>query len=926
MADFESDPVTYAADDQYVAKTWRNYPDLSTPLTAEELTRIDEGVEKALRPSNQPSTEQPSYGVRLALKDDWEVPPNAATPIPWNLEYYDNTLKGGTMHEDGSVAKVPLDMDGRPFKGFLTVRLSGDPGAGARVYLTVDGALWGDMDGYYPGGAPGEVTFSARQEGALLDVNKVQAWIKRTSTGPLFIKKYQTRFNLMMDGYLEGGGGDNGGGGEEEAIWIEGPDVQANYCLNPEGFQVGNSSVQSGWWNSGGNLSSGAISTLDGWAYALSFVPTAALDQVIYTPPTYPKPGERVNVLAFVKIPAGAVYSFSVIGEEDEGTPDTETITGTGVWVLAGQTISAVDVAEDGVTAPLVHLVYLSGSKAEVRYTGLTITGGLQPDQPFSGNSPDDPLTAYGHSYAWEGTPRASRSLATEYILDDGNGNGGGGGGGGGGTQKPITHQLGDVVIRNIIANPNGVVGKSLRASGSSSVTVSGVTVTDHPLAIGSAFRYVKTGTGKGSTITWTPGSGMGSYADFDGVTLYGSAWALIPVGIEFEILGAWTNAKVTKVKGTGGWQVIKAELGVHKSTDSAPIKLQFRQVAGVPVTAYFNLVTISRSSKEPFAGTIEDDPLTGSGYAYDFQGEENNSFSLRTTYETIKVDNGGGGGGGGSEDYPETLPGTFLSARFHELGQKAYWTDGEENNDCMGTDRIDVSGDDPIGVRPGKVAKYHVRAEDKHPTTGSSSYPRGQLVSEPFAKEGKEFWVGLAHLYPEEMLAIRDKVVKNETVDMLVMMHEMFGPPHSKGPNRLVFRNGQVMLSAGNVTGGQPDRGTAAGASWAFTPVPMKWYDYALHYYMSEDPAKGFVALWINDGTGWKNVPLYQGKTVQTENGPESRRYYKTLGPKNNGTNKSYIKVSFEGTKGLLDEVIMYVGDHRIGPSRAHVDPHTYG
>lgn len=294
----------------------------------------------------------------------------------------------------------------------------------------------------------------------------------------------------------------------------------------------------------------------------------------------------------------------------------------------------------------------------------------------------------------------------------------------------------------------------------------------------------------------------------------------------------------------------------------------------------------------ERFNGATSSDPLTGPGFGYDWLAAAHASPSTRTAYV------------GKGEPPPPPPPPTGQDLIF----DSAFASRGIQNfvrTSDMGENLIKIEGD-PTGTNTfAKVARFPVKDSDKHPPTGSSSYPRSQIKTTTFLKAGGLFWIGLSICVPASTLAIdpdpyNDEDNQIDYGDNRLMIFEVFGSPHSKGPNRLNLRGNRYTLGAGNETGGKPDLGTTHKdppyGSWnsGVTP-PLRWDHFILGYKMSTDPLVGYVTLYTKQGGsprggGYTNQRLYQDELIAGE----YRRRYRTLGPGNDDDNYATVKLSF--------------------------------
>lgn len=312
--------------------------------------------------------------------------------------------------------------------------------------------------------------------------------------------------------------------------------------------------------------------------------------------------------------------------------------------------------------------------------------------------------------------------------------------------------------------------------------------------------------------------------------------------------------------------------------------------------------------------------------FKYEFTGVANASPSLRTAY--VKS---------GEPTTPTPTP----PPTGPDLLFDAQWADKGIANFVKTTDMGESLYEmvvDPSGQIPGRVARIVLTDKDIHPKTGSSAYPRAQVKTTTFFKEGSTYYVGLSIMAPAATLNIDPDPYDDEN-DQLdyganrLMLHEIFGEPHTKGPNRLYLRGNRIVLIAGNATGGNPDLGSthanAPFGSWnSGALAPLTWWHGILRYVMGKTAAAGSVTLWDKTGGspfggGYTNRPLYEG----VMEGGLSVRHYKTMGPGNDddnnyGTPKLSAADSTKDPNGgrMFKTATVYHGRYVIGKTFASV------
>lgn len=218
---------------------------------------------------------------------------------------------------------------------------------------------------------------------------------------------------------------------------------------------------------------------------------------------------------------------------------------------------------------------------------------------------------------------------------------------------------------------------------------------------------------------------------------------------------------------------------------------------------------------------------------------------------------------------------------------------------------------DDPLLGAARKVVTFDVRSTDIN-----SGYPRSQLNTNKFFDPGEDYWFGFGVNIPAETLAFPSPPPEKFNQ---MMLFEIYGPPYGKGgPNRLYINEGQFQFKGDGRT------------VWSAPVPPGAWVDFAVHYKLSSDPAVGYVALAVNDGTGWTQVPL-SGSVSHADSG-EHRLYYAThkAGTNNGDSNYATIKLSYSESFLPLNpypisRAVVHITDLRIGSSANVVDPRSF-
>lgn len=210
--------------------------------------------------------------------------------------------------------------------------------------------------------------------------------------------------------------------------------------------------------------------------------------------------------------------------------------------------------------------------------------------------------------------------------------------------------------------------------------------------------------------------------------------------------------------------------------------------------------------------------------------------------------------------------------------------------------ERISVVDDPELGAAR-KVMRMQVFDTD----TGPTSNPRAQVQTPSVLRSGDDLWVGFGLYLPATWPVF--------PANGWSTFHEIFGPPYG-GHSPLIigcWQDGDELVV---------HRNEANGYDYpARIPVQREtWLDFAVHAHLSTDPAVGFYEIELNTGSGWAQVPLH-GQT---------RLYMATLDATNSGgPNHSGLKLYRRA--GMFSELTCYFAAHKIGFSRAAVDPGSY-
>jgi hypothetical protein len=214
--------------------------------------------------------------------------------------------------------------------------------------------------------------------------------------------------------------------------------------------------------------------------------------------------------------------------------------------------------------------------------------------------------------------------------------------------------------------------------------------------------------------------------------------------------------------------------------------------------------------------------------------------------------------------------------------------------------ERISVVNDPVLGARR-KVGKFTVYDSDLGPTEN----PRAQVETRADLTLGTEFWAGWSTLFPSDW----PKMLPCGVGGWLTF-ESVYGPPYEdSSPVHLGMRgcSGNIVLQR-NVTYGWD-------VPWEM-PIPRgSWIDFVIHEKLSTDPAVGFVELYVNSGTGWR----------QQELGGKLRLYMRTLDGSNDAGPNS-MRLELYRLRNMFPTLTLYHADHKIGASFAAVAPRSYG
>jgi hypothetical protein len=206
----------------------------------------------------------------------------------------------------------------------------------------------------------------------------------------------------------------------------------------------------------------------------------------------------------------------------------------------------------------------------------------------------------------------------------------------------------------------------------------------------------------------------------------------------------------------------------------------------------------------------------------------------------------------------------------------------------------------DPVHGNARRVAYISVLDGD----TGPTANPRAELLTSLLLGVDDDVWVGFGWRFPSDWPTI--------PAVGWVTLGEVAGPPFGgTNPVRLGFD--EALIGGGSFGILLQE---SASSPWSTPVVKDQWFDVAMRMKLSEDPAVGFIELWLNTGDGWEQQ-LLDGVP---------RLHVATLNAINNDGSGQRYKPSLYRKAGMVSTLSAYLTDFRIGSSLDAVDPRSYG
>ena len=203
---------------------------------------------------------------------------------------------------------------------------------------------------------------------------------------------------------------------------------------------------------------------------------------------------------------------------------------------------------------------------------------------------------------------------------------------------------------------------------------------------------------------------------------------------------------------------------------------------------------------------------------------------------------------------------------------------------------------DDPVLGPTRKVARFVVRDRD----TGPTENPRAQIETSSTLSAGGEYWLGWSTLFPRSFRTLpRGGWLTVESV---------YGAPaRDSGP--------MTMTVSGSELRYQRNATSNFDVPWRMPIVRGRWTDFVWHVKLSRSPSKGFVEIYVNTGSGWRQQALGSGRT---------RLYMRTL-DRSNGRRANSFRLNNYRKRGMFAKVSVYHAAPKVGTSFAAVAPNTY-
>lgn len=205
----------------------------------------------------------------------------------------------------------------------------------------------------------------------------------------------------------------------------------------------------------------------------------------------------------------------------------------------------------------------------------------------------------------------------------------------------------------------------------------------------------------------------------------------------------------------------------------------------------------------------------------------------------------------------------------------------------------------------------------------GVTANPRMQANSPVNVLDGDEFWFGVTYIFPTDWPAIARPTAAAPHPGFL-QVFQLFGEPFGGGPTvSLTFR------TDGGYDSGDPDilrwgfnRDNSpadgfTGLAWQWKMQRNIYVDIAMRMRMGRTAATGSVEIWMDVGTGWKKQVLFGGV---------KRIGCTTIGTVNTTGPQSTHVQCYRTVDKFPQDVTIFIGGHKIGPTFESVDPHSYG
>lgn len=214
--------------------------------------------------------------------------------------------------------------------------------------------------------------------------------------------------------------------------------------------------------------------------------------------------------------------------------------------------------------------------------------------------------------------------------------------------------------------------------------------------------------------------------------------------------------------------------------------------------------------------------------------------------------------------------------------------------------ERITVVPDPVLGARR-QVMRFTVEDDDIGPTRD----PRAQVETPAVLEGGDEVWIGWSTLFPEDWPS---RLPPGGSA--WLTLSELYGPPFDgAAPVKIGMRSGAPAVTW------QRNGSYDWDVAWEQGPVLReRWYDFVLRVRLSDDPAIGFVELYLDTGDGWQQQSL-RGR---------DRLHMRTLDDANGG-GANYHKLALYRQRGLFPVLTVYHAEHRVGGSFAAVAPRSH-